>query len=110
MDKNKKYLYLGIIVLCIGVTVYFVFFMSSGGGESADLEAINTPVKTTPKPATQTNIDYSKVEYVAPQVFPAQNKFQTTVLDSAVIKSLNNYDRVTVTPEEVKRDDTFAKY
>ena len=110
---SKKVLYIGIIVLCLGVTVFVMFFMNSTPEPSIDLTQTNTqtqtPVRTSPV-AGQPNRDLSKLEIPAPTVYPADNKFATQILNSAAIQSLTPYDYITLTPEEVGKEDPFASY
>ncbi len=109
-DKNKKYIYIAVILLCIGVTVYFMFFFSGGGGDSAAIDAINQPLNNTPRTVTAAGVDVAKLEFNAPAVFPAQNKFSTAILQSGTVTGLTPFERVTITGEEVKKDDPFAGF
>ncbi len=110
-DKNKKYIYIAVIVLSIGITAYFLFFYDSGaGGDSAIVDQLNTPLNSTAPKAAAPALDISRVEFGVPAVFPVQNKFPSNVLDSSTLKALNQYERITVSEEELKRDDPFAGF
>jgi hypothetical protein len=116
-DKNKKKIYVGVIALCLLVTGYVLYSLSSGGGEVTDVPPVpnstTTGIQTTTTPRTTTatrTADPSTIEYAAPAVFPNDNKFQTQVLNSGKFQELSDYPELTLTPEEVSKEDPFAPF
>jgi hypothetical protein len=117
-DQNKKKIYIGVIAVCVLVTGYVIYNMTAGGGEAPDVTTapVGTPTtapgtQTTPRTTTAARaVDPSTIEYVAPSVFPNDNKFQTQVLNSGKYQELSDYPEVTLTPEEISKEDPFAPF
>ncbi|HYE22797.1 MAG TPA: hypothetical protein VD998_04390, partial [Verrucomicrobiae bacterium] len=102
-DKKKK-VYIGIIIACVVGTIGVVFFMQSGGSvpvlppDDLPLVTDETAAPRTPTVTSTIGMDPMLVNYTAPAVFPADNKFNTTVLSSSAYQSLNDYQPLTVSP------------
>jgi hypothetical protein len=110
-EQKKKKIYIAIIVVCMLITGYVLYSMNSSPSAAPVDQTAITPIKTTPRAASPVlGGDPSVVEFSAPPVFPADNKFFTQVFDSDEYTSLTDFDRLNVSPEEVNRDDPFADY
>lgn len=114
MKDAKKYIYLAIIAVCIGVMVWAFLTLSKGGSTSSENTAQNPSLTsgsdTTHTPNAAQTQDISQKEYFAPKVFPDVKGYENKVLDNKPPSSLNPYVKASVTPEELNKEDLFAPY
>lgn len=111
-EKKKRSVYITIIILCILGTVGILFFFNSSPEPEplGDLSGpVNVPVTNTAS-TSAAGIDLSTADFPVPQVFPANDKFSTSVLNSSMVQSLNDYQPVTVNETELNREDPFARF
>lgn len=119
MDKKK--IYIIVIVLCLAVTagVLYYGFGPTGTTPEVPLVPINTNTSGQPQSgqprgsaAGVANIPSvnDTVAYPVPVVFPSDTNLDLSVYDSAKFNALQDYTPLTVTPEEMGRDNPFAPY
>lgn len=118
MDKKK--IYIIIIVLCVVVTagvLYYGFFsqpkvepipvsnnvLTPSGSPTPDQSGASGDTSGIPTLS-------SGITYTAPSVFPQNSKIDESVFSSAKFRSLQDYVPLTVSPEEMGRDNPFAPY
>jgi hypothetical protein len=117
MDKKK--IYIIVIVLCLVVTagvLYYGFFSQPSvdpvivDPTQVTLPGTNTPSGGSAASSTEIPTPNGGVAYPAPSVFPQNSKIDESVFSSAKFRSLQDYVPLTVSPEEMGRDNPFAPY
>lgn len=118
MDKKK--IYIIVIVVCLAVTagvLYYGFFSNPTTEVPTDLAptTINSdgnPTQARPSGGDVSNIPTAQgiVEYPVPSVFPQDTSLDLSVYSSSKFSNLQDYTPLTVTPEEMGRENPFAPY
>lgn len=112
MTKKNK-IYIAIISFCILGTAGIMIFSSSSGTPDAESAVPVITQSTTPTtsrgsgPSSSNASAIGNPNFPAPSVFPADTKFDTSVLDSGVFKNLTDYVPVTVSPDELGVESLF---
>lgn len=104
MDPKRQKIYIGIIAICFLGTagvLYYGFFQPT---ESTP-PATNQPIANLPIPVNTASGTATK-GYTSPSVFPNDNKFDWTVLDSPSFKDLQKMPAL-IPDAKVGRDNPF---
>ncbi len=111
MDAKKKLIYGIIIGVCV-LGSAAVLLWGTGGGSTPELTINNTPAVTPTRTQTNTQVvrPSSDGTYPPPSVFPANNKLDTSLLNSSDFQVLKPYDALKLEQSEIGRNDPFAKY
>jgi hypothetical protein len=120
MDRQK--IYYIVIVVCIlgtgGILYYGNSSSTSSGlpqgiqpiGTDVDPNVTTTPRRTSSGPVAELPVIGKKVQYSAPGVFPNSTDLDLSVFDSAAFGNLVDYTPLTVSPEEIGRENPFVSY
>jgi hypothetical protein len=128
MDDKKKKIYIAVIIVCLLITggILWYGFGGTGGTVEAPIanNAANTPlvgnssgvpsggasaaessgnIKYLPQPNVPT-------AYPVPAVFPVTSSLDLSVFSSGRYQELVDYSPLTVTPEEIGRENPFINY
>lgn len=105
MDPKRKRLYLIIIVVCFSLSAVVLLWSKFGsfGGSEPEVVLPENIVSPISQPGN------SKTGFTSPPVFPANEDFQTEVLESSDYKSLNPYTILDITGQ-LGRTDPFSSY
>ncbi|MGE5297569.1 MAG: hypothetical protein ACM3KM_00190 [Acidobacteriaceae bacterium] len=116
MSDKKKYIYIAIIVVCVGVMIWaFTTMNSSTPNPAAESPLANNALTADSAASASTSPaqkkDYTLKEYSAPKVFPESKKYNSDVLGQQQLKDLIDYQPITsVPPEELNKENLFAPY
>lgn len=122
MDKKK--IQIAIIVVCMLVTggvLYWGFFSSSTPEIAAPdgIAPINTDVDSVvdvaPVSAGAGSVgdiptSEAEIQYSAPPIFPASATLDLSIFESAKFRALQDYTPLSVTPEEIGKENPFQDY
>lgn len=117
MSRNK--IYIITIVVCVLATVGVLYWSSqdSSSGLPDNLGPTNTNLdalerQNRPGTAAAGSIPQpdKKTEYPAPRVFPNNSEIDLNVFNSSKYQALNDYEPLTVSPEEIGRDNPYQSY
>lgn len=115
MDRKK--IYIVVIVICVLVSagvIYYGFFSSP----SIPAPEIITDTGTLPTQSTPTGsagisgipTPAGTVTYPVPSVFPQDSSLDLSVYSTAKFRNLQDYTPLTVSPEEIGRENPFVQY
>jgi len=98
ISKQKKQIYIGIIAFCIVASAVVIFISQK-----------------SPAPAEQTAVQPSPQTTAANQsaglkIFPQSTEFDTSFFGSDTYKSLRPYTSVSVSKDEIGREDPFKPF
>lgn len=121
MDKKK--IQIAVIIVCmIGTAgiVYWGMFSTSTPEVAAPtgIAPINTNVDSVVDVPTAPGMgavgdlptESAKIEYAAPATFPVDSALDLSVYESSKFTNLQDYTPISVTPEEVGRENPFINY
>jgi hypothetical protein len=117
MDKKK--IYIIIIVLCVAVSagvIYYGFFSSPSAEAptivppAAELEAARQASQSGQSRGGGLPDPDAPTVFPVPRVFPQDTSLDLSVYNSAKLRALQDYAPLTVTEEELGRDNPFVPY
>lgn len=103
LTKQKKTIYLVLIVVLVVATVAVILF-GRKTGSVPQFSLTNPPTSGDSTPPVKSKA------YVAPRVFPMETKFDTSVFKSSVFQTFQQPQEVTVGEAELGRENPFKKY
>lgn len=108
MDPKRKKIYIGIIAVCVLLSVGILMWSKSSSPVVVP-PAVTAPTTGANRSAAPATVNGETV-YSAPAVFPANNKLDASVLDSTAFKTLQSAARLELKAGELGRDDIFKNY
>lgn len=99
ISKQRKQLYIGAIAFCVLASLAVIII-----SRRPAVEPVITP------PLAQPGTTDSVSDNQASKIFPASTKFDTSFFDSDTYKLLKPYKPVSVTPQEIGREDPFKPF
>jgi hypothetical protein len=118
MDDKKKKIYIGIIVFCLLASAGVLYWSSSsstqipvGVTEPDTFVGGGAPMGAAPASSLGNVPQLTKdIDYGVPSVFPNNAKFDASVFDTSHFKVLTDYTILTVSPEEIGRENPYNTY
>ena len=114
MDPKRKRLYIFLIIGCLIATAIVLLWGLGGSTPSLPPDVTNPSILNTTTqtqtPSQPVSVIPGQTNYAAPAVFPANNNFDTSVLDLSQFKSLQQYQNIQIQPTDLGRDDPFKDY
>jgi hypothetical protein len=117
MDPKRKKLYIILIVACVIISAS-VLLWGRSGTPTTSLPATNSGLislpagagtaqkpTSTPTPTKTINPDAT---YAVPMIFPQSKSFDFAIIRS--IQNLQDFQAVTLTPQELGRDNPLKSY
>lgn len=119
MDKKK--IQIAIIVGCMLLTAGILYFGYFSGGSAPEapqgIAPINTNVDSVVDVPAESSGEVGEIPssegiiiYSAPATFPASSELDLSVYDTSKFKALQDYTPLSVTPEEIGRENPFESY
>lgn len=108
MDPKRKRLYIILIICCLVLSVGIILWGRSTPTLPPEPAPSSSTQPSSNLPATATHsLDQT---YPVPAVFPANNQFDTQVLNASGFKALQPYQASSIVPGTLGRDDPFKSY
>jgi hypothetical protein len=118
MDRKK--IYIIVITICLVGTAAVLYFglRSPSGGGGVDLIPVSSNNNTNASSSTGSTSGALNnlpslsgvVTHVTPRVFPVNSKLDLGIFNSSKFGSLKDYVPLTVSPEEVGRDNPYIPF
>ena len=113
MTANKKKIYIGIIIVCFGLSGFLLYSTFHSSSAPATVPIVSDTVPTATNPSATNNAIVGQggtITYHAPAVFPADSKFDWSVVSSTQFQSLTATPSLTLDPSQIGRDDPLKPY
>jgi len=109
MTKKKIITYLTLLGVALLGLVYVMFFYDGGAGD-LEVQTSSAPTAATQTPAQSASalpVTGIARSFPSPVVFPAAADLDLSVFTTAEFQKLIDYQRVTISPEEIGRENPY---
>ena len=107
---SKKTIYIIIIVVCFAGAAGVLYYGYGNSSKPPQIPVtITTSTTPTATPVGNTGSSGTATVGSAPSVFPADTKFDWSLLNSDTFKNLQGIPDLTLDPKEIGRPNPFSK-